>query len=153
VDYDNGLLGVVVRCQENPGVMVRLHSRYVPDELGVGFSIDVQAPGLQACVDGIEVWVWDEADLPGFVAGLASDFQGWTGERIWQTNHLTIQAEYHSRGHVRLTWTLRPWVSRDDSWRATVTTWLEAGEQMRNLADELALFLRDRRGPRSTGGR
>jgi hypothetical protein len=40
-----------------------------------------------------------------------------------------------------LTWTLQPWLTRSDSWQASVTTWMEAGAQMAALADEMHAFL------------
>lgn len=141
---------VIIRCLEDPAVSVRLHDRFFPDEYGIGFSIEARADGLHASVGPVEVWVWDDADLPGFLAGLAEDFRGWSGERAWQTNHLAVQAVFHSRGHVALTWTLRPWVSRSDSWQASVTTWIEAGAQMSTLAEDLHTFLPDRHAGTAT---
>lgn len=132
---------LTIRCLEDPAVSIRLYDRFFPDEYGIGFSVQARADGLHASVGPVEVWVWDDADLPGFLAGLAEDFRGWTAERTWRTNYLAVQAVFHSRGHVALTWTLQPWVSRTGSWRASVTTWLEAGAQMATLADDMELFL------------
>jgi hypothetical protein len=87
------------------------------------------------------VAVWDREDLSEFMDGLAADFRGWTDRRSWATNHLKITAAFHSGGHVELRWTLRPWVSRRDSWEASVTTWLEAGQQMTELAADIRAFL------------
>ena len=134
-------LHVMIRCQEDLGVSVRLHSRFFPDECGIGFAVEARAEGLHADLLGAEVWVWDEAWLPDFISQLAADYRGWTGERTWQTNHLAVRATFHSRGHVALTWDLQPWVSRSDAWRASITTWLEAGEQMSHLASDLRAFL------------
>jgi hypothetical protein len=66
---------------------------------------------------------------------------GWSGSRSWATNHLKLTAAFHSRGHVELRWTLRPRVSRQDSWEASVTTWLEAGQQMTMLTADIRAFL------------
>lgn len=134
-------LDVTIRCQEDRAASVRLHSRYFPDEYGVGFAVEARAEGLEAALQRVEVWVWDEVSLPAFVERLAADYRGWTDERVWETNHLSVSAVFHTGGHVSLTWTLRPWSSRSDSWQATVTTWLEAGEQMSNLAADLNEFL------------
>ncbi|MEU2611485.1 DUF6228 family protein [Micromonospora sp. NPDC007271] len=131
----------MIRCHDNPGVCVRLHSRSFPDEYGIGFAVEAHAEGLHAELPGVEVWVWDDAWLPDFISQLAADYRGWAGERTWQTNHLTVRATFHSRGHVALSWDLQPWVSRSDAWRASITTWLEAGEQMSNLAADLGEFL------------
>lgn len=136
---------LTVRCLENPDVMVRLYDRYFPDEYGTGFSVELEADGMRACFGPVEVWVWDDVDLPAFAAGLADDFRGWSGQRTWSTNHLRVDADYHSRGHVALRWTLQPWLTHADGWSAAVTTWIEAGAQMSRLADELRLFLPDAR--------
>uniref|UniRef100_UPI001FDEF3CA DUF6228 family protein n=1 Tax=Streptomyces megasporus TaxID=44060 RepID=UPI001FDEF3CA len=85
---------------------------------------------------------WD-ADLAAFVAGLAADYQGWEGERVWQTfdGDLAVSAVFRTGGHVGLTWTLRPWPNATGGWAASVTTWLEAGEQMSSLASDVEGFL------------
>ncbi|WP_425464086.1 DUF6228 family protein [Nocardia pseudobrasiliensis] len=62
-----------------------------------------------------------------FLDGLAADFRGWTGERIWRTNHLTLDASFGSGGHIQLDWTLCP-TTISPPWRTTVTTCIEAGE-------------------------
>jgi hypothetical protein len=134
---------LTVRCLENPDVTVRPYDRYFPDECGTGFSVELEADGMTADFGPVEAWVWDDVDLPVFVAGLASDFRGWTDLRTWSINHLRIDASYHSRGRVALRWTLQPWLTRADGWSASVTTWIEAGAQMSRLADELRLFLPD----------
>ncbi|WP_236789384.1 DUF6228 family protein [Amycolatopsis sp. GM8] len=135
---------VVVRCQKDPSVVIRLVDQRFPDQYGVAFSVIAKADGLNARVDGGEVWVWDD-DLARFLQGLADDFRGWDGERVWSVNHLALRAVFHSRGHVSLTWTLRPWISRD-TWEASITTWQEAGEQMATLAADVRDFLLHRSG-------
>ena len=42
----------------------------------------------------------------------------------------SVRAGFHSGGHVALTWNLHRWLTRSDTWQASITTWLEAGEQM-----------------------
>jgi len=134
-------LSVLVRCQEDHDTAVRLHSRYFPDQCGIGFTVDAHADGLQAQVQAVEVWAWDDAWLPDLIAQLAADYRGWNDERTWQTNHLSVRASFHTGGHVALTWNLHPWPARPDTWRASITTWQEAGEQMTNLAADLREFL------------
>ncbi|WP_405149811.1 DUF6228 family protein [Sphaerisporangium sp. NBC_01403] len=53
----------------------------------------------------------------------------------------TLRATFHSGGHVELTWTLRRWSSRQDSWEASITTWLDAGEQLTTLAADVRAYL------------
>src|SRR4051794_9420142 len=74
---------VVIRCQEHRSVIVRLTDRYFPDQYGAAFTVTAQADGLDARVAGGEVWVWND-DLVRFLEGLAADFRGWDGERVWQ---------------------------------------------------------------------
>lgn len=140
-DHTADDLSVLIRCQEDHDAVVRLHSRYFPDDYGIGFAVDARADGLHAQLQGVEVWVWDDAWLPDFIAQLAADYRGWADERIWQTNHLSVRASFHTGGHVALTWNLHRWLTRADTWQASITTWLEGGEQMSNLAADLREFL------------
>jgi hypothetical protein len=133
---------VTVRCQDDRDVHVRLCDLFVQDEDCVHYAIEAGAPGLNARLDGVAAWNWN-GDLAPFLEGLARDFRGWQGERVWQTNDrdLTLRAVFRSGGHVGLTWTLRPWRTPVDSWDASVTTWLEAGEQMSALAADVRQLL------------
>jgi hypothetical protein len=89
----------------------------------------------------VTIWVWDNENLVNFLKDLASDFRGWTGERAWRNNHLTRQAIFRLGGHVELTWTLQAWDSHQASWEASITTWIEAGEQMSARAADIHAFL------------
>lgn len=73
---------------------IRLYDRLFPDEYGIGLSVEARADGLHTSLGPVEAWVWDDVDFSGFVAGLAEDFRGWTGERTWQTNHPEVQAVF-----------------------------------------------------------
>jgi hypothetical protein len=133
---------VTIRCLGNVAVGVRLSGREPFDEDCVQYVVEACAPGLTARVDEVVAWIWD-ADLAAFVAGLAADYQGWEGERVWQTydGDLAMSAVFRNGGHVGLTWTLRPWPNATGGWTASVTTWLEAGEQMSSLASDVEDFL------------
>lgn len=74
---------------------------------------------------------------------LAANYQGWAGERSWYTHdrHLTISAVFRSGSHFGLIWPVRPWPQAAGGWGASVTTWLEAGEQMTSLAADVRAFL------------
>lgn len=65
---------LTVRCLENPDVAVRLYDRNIADEHGTGFSVELEADGVRACFGPVDVWIWDDVDLPAFAAGLADDF-------------------------------------------------------------------------------
>ncbi|MGK4585409.1 DUF6228 family protein [Kitasatospora sp. HPMI-4] len=140
---------VIVRSQEDPTTQVRLSGRYFPDEYGTGFAVEVHAEGLQARLDSVITWVCGPEYLADFLDKLAADFRGWEGERTWSTHHLALRAVFRSGGHVGLTWTLRPWTTREDSWEVSVTTWLEGGSQLTALAADVRQFL-DRGNPDGT---
>ncbi|MFD8704234.1 DUF6228 family protein [Kitasatospora sp. NPDC059648] len=132
---------VDVRCRNDPTTRVRLADRHFPDGYGTGFAVELHAHGLRARLDSVIPWYRGPEHLPDFLDALAADYQGWEGERTWSTNHLTLRAVFHSGGHVGLTWAVRPWTVRDDSWEASVTTWLDAGQQMSDLASDVRWFL------------
>ncbi len=137
---------VTIRCQEDLTVGVRFADRFSFDEDSVHYAVELRAPGMAARVDEVVAWCWD-SDLVPFLEQLAADYRGWDGERSWQTNDrdLAVSAVFRSGGHVGLTWTLRPGPKAARGWSASVTTWLEAGEQMASLAADVRQAL-PRRG-------
>ncbi|MFI7870419.1 DUF6228 family protein [Streptomyces salinarius] len=134
--------GVTVRCQQNPSVDVTFCDRFSFDADSVHYAVELRAPGLTARVDEVVAWIWD-SDLTTFLKELAAEYRGWDGERSWQTNDrdLTVSAVFRSGGHIGLTWSLQPWPQAAGGWGASVTTWLEAGEQMTSLAADVRHFL------------
>lgn len=58
---------------------------------------------------------------------------------------LAVSAVFRTGGYVGLTWTLCPWPAASGGWAASVTTWLEAGEQMTSLAADVRRFLGEER--------
>ncbi|MGW3149623.1 DUF6228 family protein [Streptomyces sp. NPDC001177] len=135
-------LGVTIRCRDNQSIGVKLCDRFSFDEDCVHYAVEAWAPGLTARVSEVVAWEGD-SDLAPFLEELAADYRGWDGERDWQTNDrdLAVSAVFRPGGHVGLTWTLRPWPKATGGWSASVTTWLEAGEQMSALAAEIRHFL------------
>ncbi|MEV7027978.1 DUF6228 family protein [Kitasatospora sp. NPDC093558] len=133
---------VTVRCRDNDAVTLRLCDPSRPEDDRVLYAVEASAPGLAARVDDVVAWPWG-TDLPQFLEELAADFRGWVGQRVWQTldRDLTVGAAFRSGGHVGLTWTLRPWRSACCGWEASVTTWLDAGEQMSALAADVRSLL------------
>ncbi|MFD7282332.1 DUF6228 family protein [Streptomyces sp. NPDC059862] len=133
---------MTICCQDNPSVGARFCDRFSFDTDSVHYAVELWAPGLAARVDEVVAWIWD-SDLAPFLEELAADYRGWNGERSWQTNDkdLTVSAVFRSGGHVGLTWTLRPWPKAAGGWSASVTTWLEAGEQTTSLASDVRHFL------------
>ncbi|MET9255809.1 DUF6228 family protein [Streptomyces sp. NPDC003717] len=134
--------GVTIRCRDNASVGVTFCGRFSSGAGFVHYAFELRAPGLTARLDEVVAWVGDSG-LTAFLEELATDLQGWAGERSWQTDDrdLTVSAVFRSGGHVGLTWTVRPWPRADGGWSASVTTWLEAGEQMTALAAGIRRFL------------
>lgn len=131
---------VIIRSGENSSAQVRLHDCRFRGEYETTFAVDLHANGVDAHIDGISVTPWDSGGLTDFMDGLAADFRGWAGTRSWAVSHLKLTATFHSGGHVELCWTIRPWITRRD-WEASLTTWIEGGQQMTELADTIKAFL------------
>lgn len=134
--------GVSIRCQDNAPVGVAFRDRFSFDADSVHYAVELEAPGLTARVGEVVAWIWDR-DLALFLEELATDYRGWDGERSWHTDDrdLAVSAVFRSGGNVGLTWTLRPWPQPCGGWSVSVTTWLEAGEQMASLAADMRYFL------------
>lgn len=141
-DDTNDKPSLTIRCQDNASVAVRFCDRFSFDADSVHYAVELQAPGMTARVNEIVVWIWN-GDLGPFLEELGADYRGWDGERSWQTNDrdLAVSAAFRSGGNVELTWTLWPWPKIAGGWSASVTTWLEAGEQMARLASDIRHFL------------
>ncbi|MFI0741969.1 DUF6228 family protein [Streptomyces sp. NPDC021100] len=138
--------GVTIRCRDNPSVGVTFRDRFSFDADSVHYAVELRAPGLTARVAEVVAWIWD-SDLTTFLEGLVADYRGWDGERSWQTDDrdLRVSAVFRSGGHVGLTWAVRPWPQAAGGWSASVTTWLEAGEQMASLTADVRSFLTEER--------
>jgi len=81
---------------------------------------------------------WSSDGLGRFLAGLAEDFRGWSGERIWQASDLVlcVAATHEKLGHVHLRWTLTD-SRHEPGCELTVRTVVDAGEDMRRLAADV----------------
>ncbi|OMI84888.1 hypothetical protein BSZ07_37305 [Streptomyces sp. M1013] len=133
---------VTVRCQDNSSVGVTFRDRFSLDADSVHYAVELWAPGLTARVDEVVAWNRGSGLVP-FLEELAADYRGWDGERNWQSDDrdLAVSAVFRSGGYVGLSWALRPWPKRAGGWSASVTTWVEAGEQLASLAAEIRHFL------------
>ncbi|MDO0913810.1 DUF6228 family protein [Streptomyces sp. DT2A-34] len=87
--------------------------------------------------------LWERTGGVVLAGRLSLDCRGWDGERSRQTNDrdLAVSAVFRSGGHVGPTCTLRPWPNAAGGWNASVTTWLEAGEQMSTFAADIRRLL------------
>lgn len=101
----------------------------------------VKAHGSWVSIE-TSVRTWDGDGLAAFLSSLAEDFRGWNGARTWRSleRDLTVSAEHRARGYVHLRWGIhdRP---PSEEWYFETTTVHAAGEEMRNLADEMHTFL------------
>ena len=118
------------------------YNRRRPDHYVIHICVAAAARGMRAELHNVACY--DNWHIADFVEGLAADFSGWGGTRSWHSpdHDLAVTAVHTSGGHVRMTWTLRPWrQSATGGWSATIETTVAAGEQMRALAGELYRFL------------
>jgi hypothetical protein len=113
--------GVTIRCQDNASVCVTSCDRFSFDADSVHYAVELQAPGLTA-----------RCRLPRM---------GRRTKLAYPRPRPDSVAVFRSGGHVGLTWAVRPWPRAAGSWGASVTTWLEAGEQMTCLAADVRAFL------------
>jgi len=139
-DLDSAASQVIITSYENAAARVRLHDCRFVDKDETTFAVELHADGLDARIGEVSVIPWDSAGLAEFVDGLAADYRGWDGTRSWAASHLELTATFHSGGHVELGWTIRPWLMRP-GWEASLTTWIEGGQQMSELATAIRAFL------------
>jgi hypothetical protein len=84
-------------------------------------------------------------NLRQFLVGLAGDWQGWPGVRSWTSmgREMSLEATHDGRAHVRIAITLRrpERTYAPDAWSARIVLTVEAGEELRRLADDADHFL------------
>jgi hypothetical protein len=85
-------------------------------------------------------------NLRDFLLALERDWRGWPGTRSWTSleYEMTVEARHDGRGHVSLAVTLRhpAWAYAFEAWSARVVVTVEAGEELRRIADEADRVLR-----------
>ncbi|MEU0882432.1 DUF6228 family protein [Lentzea sp. NPDC005914] len=130
---------VVITCVETTGAQVRLRDCVAFDQDITTMSVELNTNGLEAR-RGVELLL-DHDGLARFFERLADDFLGWDDERTWRTydEEFGVTARFHSRGRVELRWSLADNASH--AWSANVTTWIHAGEDMRDLAGRVRELL------------
>jgi hypothetical protein len=109
------------------------------DGYALSFRAELTAKGLSATS---LVVVPQGRDLDAFFDRLAANWRGWQGEQRWDSleHDMSIAAAHDGIGHVRLRVTLRE-SYRPDSWAASATFTVAAGEELRALASKIARFL------------
>jgi hypothetical protein len=80
-------------------------------------------------------------DLAGFFAGMAKNWRGWDGERVYESieHELRITGR-HLGSRVHLAVELDQ-TAVGDGWRARATFTVDAGEQLSAIADDFAALL------------
>jgi hypothetical protein len=137
-----GKVELVVRGVGSQAPSIRLFDWSRTDEFEVVFAVEAVDDGLRARIGAVTVSAWDGAGyLTEFFDGLARDFRGWEGERSWVNNELVVAATFGSGGHVYLSWTLRADVF-SSGWECTVTTVIDAGEELTTVAADVQEFFR-----------
>jgi hypothetical protein len=121
----------------------QLELRWPGDARGDGytrlFEAELTGEGLAASTG---VLVLDGPDLDAFLDRLSAAWRGWQGELVWEAleRGMTIAAVHDRIGHVRLRITLRESYRRE-SWEATATLVVDAGEELCRLARLVAAFM------------
>lgn len=133
---------VILKGANDPTVTVTLRDLEASFDEKV-ISVRLRASGLDASLNRITLTPYDNPRIEAFFAQLAEDYTGWSGTRTWHNNHLVIDADFGTYGHVALTWTLRSSPFTEDRWSAGITIVVEAGEQMAALAADIDCFLND----------
>lgn len=88
-----------------------------------------------ACSGGLD-------SLAAFFVGLANDWRGWEGERVYESLEHDLRLAAEHDGHVRLK--VRLWQSSDpNGWSVETRLTLEPGEELARVAEDLTRFVRD----------
>ena len=103
--------------------------------------VALHADGLTAQT---EVWLGPEGveqRLDDFFSGLASDWRGWSGSRVWDgmEGGLSLGCRNTGNGPVQIDVTLRHLSGSD--WTTSATVEVDAGAQMSAIAADLARLL------------
>jgi hypothetical protein len=125
-----------------PEGWVRVWNRVVDESLYPlsAFCIEIGAGEMTARLHKV---VLHNGGPEKFVAEVAESYEGWSGEKTWQSlsRDLTIKAVFKTWGYVDMTWALAP-QSMFIDWRAEVTVrGIQAGEEMRRLAEDMGALL------------
>ena len=108
----------------------------------VDFRVELQGLGLKAAT-GVRTIEGD--GLASWAKTLADSYAGWDGEQSWESleRDARIHARHDGRGHVTLRFVIRGPLAYDEAaWEASFSVNLDAGEDMRGLAQEIEDFVR-----------
>lgn len=79
-------------------------------------------------------------ELAGFFQGLAADWRGWVGERIYESLEHELRLTARHDGHVRIAVELRQ-SSLPDGWSASGVLTIEPGEELSRAAEDVTELL------------
>ena len=133
--------GLEITAEQGRGYVL-LHAAERPwnDEV-LDFLCEISDTGVRATT---AIRTLDGDGLTSWATELAQFYQGWEGVRSWKSleQDLHIDASHDGCGHVSLRFVVRgPRGYEPDAWEASVCVNLDAGEDMRRLAAEIAAFL------------
>lgn len=117
---------------------------YPHDPYGDGYvhalCAELGGNGMTAALHSITV---TDNGLSDFLSDLAEETL--RDSRRWTSDHqeLSVEAEPVGRGHVRLTWTLRPRHVAEGEWSASVRVDVEGGAELKRIGADLDRFLGD----------
>ncbi|MBC6446416.1 DUF6228 family protein [Actinokineospora xionganensis] len=119
---------------------VRLWNPHDPygDGHVLAVCVELGAPGMSAALHSLKM---ARSDLGEFLCATAAETI--RAPRRWTSDDadLTVEVEPPSRGHVRVTWTLRPWRGADGAWSACVRLDVEGGAELDQLGGEIHRLL------------
>jgi hypothetical protein len=132
--------GLEITAEPGRGrVRLRAVERPWNDEV-LDFLCEIADAGLSATR---MVRTLDGDSLPAWMAELAESYAGWEGVRSWNSleRDLRIEATHDRRAHVSLRFAVRgPRGYKADAWEASACVQLDAGEDMKRFAAEVAAF-------------
>ncbi|MFE3457833.1 DUF6228 family protein [Nocardiopsis aegyptia] len=114
---------------------------------GYTYMVDVEISDAGITAHGPAAFDGDTPEnLRDFLVALARDWRGWKGARSWTSmgDEMTVEARHNGRSHVSLAVTLRraDLHHTPDAWSARVVVTVEAGEELRRIADAADRLLR-----------
>jgi hypothetical protein len=81
-------------------------------------------------------------NLAAYFAGLADDWRGWEGERVYESMEHDLRFVAEHDGHARLR--IRLWQSSDpNGWTVETRLTLDPGEELTRLAEDMTTFVHD----------
>ena len=106
-------------------------------------TLTVTGPGMSASRQVYAGCDGGFTALSAYFTGLAEDWRGWQGERVFESIEGDLRIHATHDGHVNLRALL--WESTvSDGWRMEATVRIDAGESLSRAATEVASLVRSR---------